>query len=195
MRLSVVPNVPPIVVAGAIFALSLVWSRPLFAAASEQREIDPANSVAHFSIEHIFVDRVTGTVPVLSGSLTMAPNSTIPLSISAVLDPTRMNSGDGDRDSSLESPDYFDTKRFPTWTFVSTKIVPEGNAAFGMDRLLTMHGVAQPEHLDVTIHGDPAHPAYHAVGRIDRHGFGMKGARLDPVIGNTADVALDITLK
>ena len=53
-----------------------------------------------------------------------------PVSVSAVLDPTRMNSGDPDRDSSLESPDYFDTKLFPTWTFVSTKIVLSGSATF-----------------------------------------------------------------
>jgi polyisoprenoid-binding protein YceI len=177
----------------AIFALWLAG--PCCAAAAEQHAIDPTKSVAQFSIEHIFVDRVTGTVPVLSGAVTMTPGSTIPLSVTAVLDPTRMNSGDPDRDSSLESPDYFDTKRFPTWTFVSTKIVPAGNAAFGMDGVLTMHGIGQPEHLDVTVHGDPAHPAYHALGHIDRHGFGMKGARLDPVIGNPADVTLEISLK
>jgi hypothetical protein len=39
------------------------------------------------------------------------------------------------------------------------------------------------------------HPVYHAVGHIDRRVFVMKGARLDPVIGNPADVTLDITLK
>jgi len=206
MRLDAMPRVPLVarrpswrraarVLVGAVFALCLAWSRPFRVGAAEQREIDPVNSVAQFRIEHIFVDHVTGTVPVLSGSVTMAPGSTIPLSVTAVLDPTRMNSGDRDRDSSLESPDYFDTKRFPTWTFVSTKIVSEGNAAFGIDGMLTMHGVAQPEHLDVTIHGDPAHPAYHALGHVDRHAFGMKGARLDPVIGNAADVTLDISLK
>lgn len=179
----------------ALFALWLVWSSAVFAAGSEQREIDPAKSVAQFSIEHIFVDRVTGTVPVLSGSITMQGGSAIPVSVSAVLDPTRMNSGDPDRDSSLESPDYFDTKLFPTWTFVSTKIVLSGSATFGMDGMLTMHGVTQPEHLDVTVRGDVAHPAYHAVGHIDRHAFSMKGARLDPVIGNAADITLDISLK
>jgi polyisoprenoid-binding protein YceI len=106
-----------------------------------------------------------------------------------------MNSGDRDRDSSLESPDYFDTKSFPAWTFTSTKIVSSSANGCAIDGLLTIHGVTAPEHLEVTIRGDSAHPIYHAVGHIDRHVFGMKGARLDPVIGNAADITLDITLK
>ena len=36
---------------------------------------------------------------------------------------------------------------------------------------------------------------YHAVGHIDRHAFGMKGMRLDPVIGEIVDVTLDVALK
>jgi len=64
-----------------------------------------------------------------------------------------------------------------------------------MDGNLTIHGVTQPEHLSVTIKGDTSHPIYHAVGQIDRHAFGMSVTRLDPTIGNNADITLDITLK
>ena len=111
------------------------------------------------------------------------------------LDAAHVDSGDRDRDASLESSDYFDTQKFPEWTFASTKITPTGPAAFGLDGTLTIHGVAQPEHLDVTVTGDAKSPQYHATGRIDRHAFGMKGARLDPVIGKDADVTLDIVLS
>jgi polyisoprenoid-binding protein YceI len=90
---------------------------------------------------------------------------------------------------------YFDTKTFPMWTFMSTTIVPSGNSAYAMDGMLTMHGVTRPEHFDVTVRGNSVHPVYHAVGHIDRHVFGMKGARLDPVIGNAAGVTLDVALK
>ncbi len=165
-----------------------------FGDSAQPRSIDPAKSKAQFSIQHIFVDRVTGTVPILRGSVTLAAGSPVPLSVTAVLDATRIDTGDRDRDSALESPDYFDVKRFPTWTFDSTKIVPSGPAAYGIDGTLTIHGVAQPEHLDVTVRGDAAQPLYHATGRIDRHAFAMKGARLDHVIGDDADVTLDITL-
>jgi polyisoprenoid-binding protein YceI len=138
---------------------------------------------------------VTGSIPILSGSVEIPAGSTIPLGASATLDATKIDSGDRDRDRSLEGPDYFDAQRFPTWTFTSTRVVPGTAGAFGMDGTLTIHGVAQPVHLDVTVRGDAANPVYHAVGRVDRRGFGMKGTRLDAVIGTTADITLDVTLK
>jgi polyisoprenoid-binding protein YceI len=118
--------------------------------------IDPAKSTVTFSVQHIFVERVTGGV--------------------------------------MGTPEWFDTKKFPTWTFTSTKITPAPNG-FMMDGTLTIHGVAQPEHMVVTVSGDPQHPVYHATCQVDRHAFGMSVTRLDPVIGGTVDVPLDIRVK
>jgi polyisoprenoid-binding protein YceI len=181
--------------AAATFALALTARVPAGAQSDDVRAIDPAASGAHFSIAHIFVSRVVGTVPIVSGTVTLARGETIPTAVNAVLDATKIRTDEPDRDASLESPDYFDVKQFPQWTFVSTKIVANGTDAFAMDGTLTMHGVAQPEHLDVTVRGDAAHPLYHAVAHVDRRAFGMKGTRLDPVIGTSADVTLDIALR
>ncbi len=161
----------------------------------ETRAIDVSRSKASFDVTHVFVEHVTGTVPIQSGTVVLKPGSAIPVSATAVLDATRISSGDPDRDASLRSPDFFDTKRFPAWTFTSTKIVPTGDASFEMDGNLTIHGVAQPERLDVTITGDAANPSYHAAARIDRHAFGMSTTRLDPAIGGTADVTLEVALS
>ncbi len=115
--------------------------------------------------------------------------------MNAVLDATKIATGEPDRDGSLQSPDFFDTKKFPTWTFTSTKIEARGATAFGLDGTLTVHGITAPEHLDVSIRGDAAHPVYHAVGHLDRRAFKMAVTRLDPVIGTTADLTLDIVLR
>jgi polyisoprenoid-binding protein YceI len=183
------------ILAFAFVAASLVRGALAFEDATDKRSIDAEKSRAQFSITHIFVDHVTGTVPIVNGSVNLIKESSIPVSAAAVLDASRLNTGDRDRDASLQSSDYFDVKKFPTWTFSSTKIVPSGPAAFEMDGMLTVHGVAQLEHLAVAVGGDASHPIYHAVGHIDRRAFGMKGTRLDPVIGNVADVTLDIILK
>ena len=156
--------------------------------------IDPAKSNVTFSVQHIFVERVNGSLPVLSGTIDLAEDSLVPSSVTAVLDATKLKTGDPDRDGVMQTPDWFDTKKFPTWTFTSTKIAP-APGGFTMDGVLTMHGVAQPEHLVVVASGDPAHPVYHATGHIDRHAFGMSTTRLDPVIGGTVDVTLDIRVK
>jgi polyisoprenoid-binding protein YceI len=163
--------------------------------ATGARAIDVSRSKATFDVTHVFVEHVSGTVPIASGTVVLKPGSVIPVSASASLDATRIASGDPDRDASLRSPDFFDTKRFPTWTFASTRIVRKGDASFEMDGDLTIHGVSQPERLDVTAAGDAANPSYHATARIDRHAFSMSTTRLDPAIGGTVDVTLDVTLR
>jgi polyisoprenoid-binding protein YceI len=159
------------------------------------RAIDPALSHATFSVQHIWVQRVTGSVPMISGSVTLANESRVPTSVEAVLDATRVDTGEPDRDRSLESPDFFDAQRYPRWMFASTRIVPQGANAFEMDGDLTIHGVTQPERVKVTVGGSVADPVYHANTQIDRHAFRMATTRLDPAIGTTVDVTLDIALK
>jgi polyisoprenoid-binding protein YceI len=165
------------------------------AADDVSRSIDALKSKATFSVEHIFVDRVTGTVAIAGGTIVTAPNSVVPLSLSAQLTPSEVHTNEADRDDALKSPDFFDAKTYPAWAFVSTKITPVTATSFGVDGTLTIRGIAQPEHLDVTARGDASHPAYHAVGRVDRKAFHMPVTRLDPVIGTMVDVTLDIVTK
>jgi polyisoprenoid-binding protein YceI len=171
-------------------AVTLLGAQP-----AVSREIDPAASKATFSVQHVYVEHVTGTVPIVRGSVTLAPDSAIPQSVSAVLDPSKIKTGEDDRDGVLQTADWFDVKQYPTWTFASTKITPTSAGAFTMEGLLTIHGVSRPEHLDVTIGGTPAHPVYRATGTIDRHAFGMTVTRLDPVIGNPVEITIDASLK
>jgi polyisoprenoid-binding protein YceI len=176
---------------GALFAITTA----LAAVPPAPRAIDPAHSHASFSVQHIWVERVTGSVPIVSGSVRLAAGSKIPTSADAVLDAARIETGEPDRDRSLESPDFFDSQRYPQWTFTSTRIVPHGSDAFEMDGDVTIHGVTQRERLSVTIGGTVGDPVYHATAQLNRHAFGMATTRLDPVIGGTVDVTLDIALK
>lgn len=176
-------------------AIAIVLASALAGVSPEMRAIDPAHSKAKFSVAHIWVERVAGTVPIVSGSVQLRAGSLIPTAAAAVLDATRIDTGEPDRDRSLESPDFFDVKRYPQWTFASTKIVPRSANAFEMEGDLTIHGVTQPERLDVTVSGSLDDPIFHATAHVDRHAFGMATTRLDPVIGSTADVTLDVALE
>ncbi len=75
-------------------------------------------------MQHIYVTRVNGTLPIVGGTVTLPPNGMLPVAITADLDPSKVSSGDPDRDGALVSPDFFNVKAFPTWTFTSTKIAP-----------------------------------------------------------------------
>jgi polyisoprenoid-binding protein YceI len=179
----------------AAFAFTIALGSIARADDTVARAIDAVKSKATFSVQHIYVTRVNGTVPIIGGTVTLPPNATLPVAVTAELDPSKVSSGDPDRDGSLVSPDFFNVKAFPTWTFTSTKITPVSPTAFGVDGTFTLHGVTAPEHLDVTVQGDAAHPIYHVVGHLDRQAFHMSVTRLDPVIGKIVDVTLDIVLK
>jgi|SRR5580700_2072402 polyisoprenoid-binding protein YceI len=174
---------------------ALLFASTLAPPSPAPRTIEAARSSARFSVTHIWVERVAGTVPVLGGSVALADGAMIPTAATATLDATGIATGEPDRDRSLKSSDFFDVKNFPQWSFVSTKIIPHGANLFEMDGNLTIHGVTQPERLNVTASGSPAHPVYHATAQIDRHAFGMAVTRLDPTIGSNVDVTLDIVLQ
>lgn len=159
------------------------------------RPIDASHSSATFSVQHIYVERVTGTVPIVDGTVTYDAKTLMPVKVTATLDASKLHTGDDDRDGALQSPDWFDAKKYPTWSFTSTSVTPDGPSSCTIEGMLTMHGVTQPERLDVTIAGTPDRPEYRAVGKIDRKTFGMSVTRLDPAIGNPVDVTLDVTLK
>jgi polyisoprenoid-binding protein YceI len=156
--------------------------------------IDPVKSSVQFTVKHIFVDTVTGTVPIVSGTVDVADGTAIPTLVEATLDPTRFKTDEPDRDAAMQTPQWFDTKRFPVWTFVSTSILPTAKG-FTMIGNLTIHGVTQPETLDVVLAGPPVQREYRATGHINRHAFGMQKAPLDPVIGEMVDVTIDVVTK
>lgn len=178
-----------------VVAAALIIIAGSAAVTEETRVIDPARSHARFGVQHIWVERVTGSVPIVSGTVMLAAGSRIPTAVHAILDAARIETGEPDRDRSLESADFFDVQRYPRWSFTSTRIVPHGDDAFLMDGDLAIHGVTQPERVNVTIGGGAGDPLYHATAQIDRHAFGMTTTRLDPTIGTSVDVTLDIMLR
>jgi polyisoprenoid-binding protein YceI len=161
--------------------------------ASELR-LDPRASKAVFKIGHLYLTEVDGTIPILSGTVTLAPGSAIPSRVDAVLDPRGVKTGDDERDADLQGGDWFDTNRFPTWTYSGTAVVPEGPGRFSVAGVLRVHGVAQPVALEVNVVRGLPNPLYHAVGHASRHGFAMTVTRTDALVGDDVTIELDVSL-
>ncbi|MBV8581307.1 MAG: YceI family protein [Candidatus Eremiobacteraeota bacterium] len=157
--------------------------------------LDLAKSHASFTVSHVYVTRVTGHVPIAAGSVELTPGSTLPKTVTATLDARHVDTGNGDRDDDLQGPDWLDTKKFPTWSFVSSGVKPGANDGFELDGTLTVHGVPQPVALTVTVTRGLPHPAYHAVGHLDRHAFGMRTTPQDGLIGSDVTLTLDVELR
>lgn len=178
----------------ALIVIAWVFSAARAGAAETARAVDVARSHAGFAVAHLYLTKVTGTIAIAGGVVVFADGSAVPTSITATLDPRHVDTGNGDRDDDLQGPDWFDTRRFPLWTFASTSIAPGANGSFVVNGTLTVHGVAQPVTLSVTPTRAVRTPGYRAVGHADRHGFGMRTTPMDGLIGADIEITLDVVL-
>ena len=106
--------------------------------------IDPVHSVAEFKVKHMMISNVKGQFTALSGALTLDETDVTRSRIEATIDATSIHTRDPQRDAHLKSPDFFDVDRFPTLSFVSTKVARDATGELAVTGDLTMHGVTKP---------------------------------------------------
>jgi polyisoprenoid-binding protein YceI len=157
--------------------------------------LDLRASQAKFTVQHLLIDHVSGTVPIVSAIIHVGADGLTPVSVEATLDPAHINSGDDDRDGSITGADWFDVKKFPLWTFKSNAVVTNPDGTYAITGTLTIHGVGVPVTLATTVLRKAGHPAYHATTNVDRHAFGMIVTRTDALVGNDVGIVLDMQTK
>ena len=141
--------------------------------------IDPAHSEVDFSIKHMAISTVHGRFSIKSGTVNYDPANPTKSSVEAVIDVKSVSTGEPKRDAHLNSPDFFDTAKYPTAEFKSSsmKKVGDGYDVYGD---LTMHGVTKPVtlHLEepskeqIGMDGRP-HRGFSATTQINRKDFGL----------------------
>ncbi|BBY61486.1 YceI family protein [Mycolicibacterium sarraceniae] len=112
--------------------------------------IDNAHSSISFSVRHLVVSKVRGTFGTFSGAITVAADGTP--SASAEIDVASVHSGNDQRDAHLKAPDFFDVEKYPTATFVSTSVTPDGEN-YRLDGDFTLKGVTRPVSLALQFNG------------------------------------------
>jgi polyisoprenoid-binding protein YceI len=165
--------------AGAVVALALVTLAPAVAAA-DAWEIDPAHSVAAFTVRHMMVSNVRGEFGKLAGTVAYDPKAPARSAIEATIDATTVNTREEKRDTHLKSPDFFDVAQFPSITFKSTRVDAAGKGKLKITGDLTIHGVTKSVVLSVEGPTPPAKDPWgnervgaSAVTKISRKDFGL----------------------
>jgi polyisoprenoid-binding protein YceI len=129
------------------FSLGLLCSLGLNAFAADTFKIDPVHSSVIFSVKHNGVTDFYGDFKEVTGTVTFdsadSSKSIVEVSISAESVDTRNEK----RDQHLKSPDFFNSKQFPTLTFKSTKVEGTGDV-YKVTGDLTIHGVTKPVTVD-----------------------------------------------
>jgi polyisoprenoid-binding protein YceI len=136
--------------------------------------IDPVWSSLEFEVTKLGLVTIKGRVPGFTGTI---QGGDAP-SIEGSVDASSITTFDDERDSHLQSPDFFDTQRFPELRFASTAVERDGDElVVGGD--LTIKGVTKPIVLRGRYIGSAADPwgndriGLELTGTVDRTDFGL----------------------
>ncbi len=163
--------------------------------------IDPAHSLAWFTIGHAGVGVVVGRFDVLSGRYTMDPGHPARDQVRLKILARSIDTNFPMRDHDLRGPDFFNVREFPTIRFASTRYRPTGATTGRLTGTLTLHGVTRPVVFKVREIGAGPVTAlpkpwggylsgYEATTTIRRSAFGMKA--YPGMIGNRVHLHVNI---
>ena len=129
-------------VAGWAAAVVLAVSAGAMSAQSRDWKIDAAHSDAGFAIKHMSISTVHGSFRGVSGIVKFDPVDVAKSGVEATIDVNSVDTGVAARDNDLKSPNFFDTAKFPTMTFKSTRVSKVGDH-YDVSGDLTLHGVTR----------------------------------------------------
>jgi polyisoprenoid-binding protein YceI len=169
-------------------------------AVAAEYNLDLNHTQAEFSVVHLGFSHVRGLVPVTAGTLVL-DGSNVPTSVAATLNAAGLDTKSADRDSDLRGAEWFETAKYPTMSFVSTRIEGTNPNAFTIAGNLTMHGVTKPVTLAAKFEGrmvdarGRAHVAYSATTTVDRRDFNLNYGKTIPGGGLVAGYDVTISLS
>jgi polyisoprenoid-binding protein YceI len=181
-------------------ALLLLFSAvvPPASAAEAAYRLDPVHTRVLFAVEHAGFSKALGTVSGSTGQLRFDPDdwSTASLEVSVPLQ--HLDLGDGKWNQAVQAGKLLDTARFPTATFVSTRIEPIDPEHASVYGTLTLHGVSKEVKLDVTLNALKRHPlppfrrtaGFSATAMLSRADFGIDAWK--SVIGDQVELRLEV---
>src|SRR4051812_10612424 len=112
--------------------------------------VDTNHSSAGFSVRHMMVSTVRGTLGPVKGTIDYDGKSIDSLKADITIDVNGINTGNESRDKDLKSGEgLFEIAKYPTVTFKSKRATASGAGAFKLVGDLTIHGVTKEVTLDV----------------------------------------------
>jgi polyisoprenoid-binding protein YceI len=186
------------------WGLAMIAALPA-AAAPTTWQIDPKHSSAQFSVKHLMISTVHGEFHGLDGVIYFDDNDISKSTVNVTIDANSVDTREPDRDKHLKSPDFFDTTKYPTITFKSTKVEQVSADKLRVTGDLTIRGVTRTVLLDVDRPAgaikDPwgmQRSAVSATTKINRQDFGVKwNQTLDSgglAVSDEVNITLDVEM-
>jgi polyisoprenoid-binding protein YceI len=159
-------------------ALAVLALAPAARAEKETFTFDKAHSELGFKVRH-FVSKVGGRFTKFDGTIAIDRANPAASSVNLKIEAASIDTGNPAREKHLNSPDFFDTAKFPEITFKSTKIVAKSKDVYEVTGDLTMKGVTKPVVLTVTANGfandgqGGQKAGFDVTGKLNRKDFGV----------------------
>ena len=174
--------------------MSIVAHRPVTEIPAGTWAIDPVWSALEFEVKKLGLVTVKGRVPGFSGTIVGGEQPRVEGSVDA----TSITTFDETRDGHLQSPDFFDTERYPELRFVSTAVESDGDDVV-VEGELTIRGITKPIELRGRYLGSGTDPlgddriGLELAGTVDRTDFGLTWNM--PLPGGNFLLPDEVTLK
>lgn len=160
-------------------------------------KVDSSHTFPRFSYSHFGYSTQQSSFQKTTGTVVFdaeAKTGSVDISI----DMTTVNTGFEVFNGHIQGADFFDTAKFPTATFKSTKVVFAGDKPASIEGNLTIKGVTKPVTLTVTSFQAMPHPMMkkpaigaNAYTEVKRSDFGA--GKYAPYVGD--EVRIDIALE
>lgn len=153
---------------------------PSTSAVTTTWKLDPAHSHAEFKVKHMMISNVKGTFSGLTGDLTEHLTDSTLSFVEATVDVSTVITHDAQRDGHLKSADFFDVEKYPTMSFKSTQVKPDGDGGYKVTGDFTLHGVTKQVTFNVEGPSAPAKDPWGntrigltATTKINRKDYGL----------------------
>jgi polyisoprenoid-binding protein YceI len=164
--------------------------------------VDVAHSAVSFTVRHMVIAKVRGRFTKFSTRLELDEKDLTKSTVEVRIDAASIETGVGDRDNHLRSPDFFDVEKFPELTFTSKRVERVGDDRYRVVGDLTIHGVTREVPLEVEVGGTTKDPwgneraGFNARTHIDRRDYGLvwnKAIEAGGVmVGDKVDIEIDL---
>jgi len=164
--------------------------------------VDTNHSSAGFSVKHMMVSTVRGTLGPVKGTIEYDGKSAESIKADITIDVSGINTGNDSRDKDLKSGEgLFEVAKFPTVTFKSKRVVAGAPGAFKLVGDLTIHGVTKEVTLDVEgpsapiKQGQSLRTGASATGTVNRRDFGISYNRMveaTPMVSDDVKIQIDV---
>lgn len=166
--------------------------------------IDTGHTSVEFSVRHIMISNVKGSLSVVAGTVNFDPNLPATSSVDVTIDANSLTTRHELRDSHLKSPEFLDATSNPTITFKSTEVEKTGEVDYRITGDLTIRGITKSVVLEAEFGGEAkdhfgnAKVAFSAKTSINRKDFGMVWNKSletgGVVLGDKISIMLEVEL-